>query len=285
VLILMVVIVLSVCLRRWYIRPKYLETDKLSLERDGVVMLPGVLSPHQVVRFRHLAKRAQYKKIKEEILGDANISQRLGEATGPGYVFQDYIWMIMKSNVHTCHRDNNGDFFNTGQSHPSYTLLFYLEEMDSCLDVIPRSHTSLWRHSVQWTDTTQHIPCRPGSVVLFNANLVHTGSFNPRPDNMRIQMKWTHQDDLSIIDYYNDFNKYVDKPNKVPLSIRRLQKHLTCQFPILSDITQSTNIQTARGSSSQGVHIPWTQKWFSYLAYGNPNYYDLPDAEHFTCHT
>lgn len=270
---------LSVCLRKFV--PKYLDTAKLSLERDGVVMIPGVLTPQQVIRFRHLAKQAQYKKIKKEILGDASISQRLRNVTGQGYNFQDYIWMIMASNVHTCHRDNNGDFFNKNQTHPSYTILFYLEEMNSCLDVIAGSHTSLWKNSVHLTDTTQHISCRPGSVILFNANLVHTGSFNPRPDNMRIQMKWTHKDDFPIISYYNDFNKYVNKPNTVPLSTRRIQKHISCQFPFLSDLGQSTNIKTARGSSSKDVHIPWTQKMFSYFAYGNPDYYDLPDAEHF----
>lgn len=190
----------------------------------------------------------------------------------------DYIWMIMKSNIHTCHRDNNGIFFNPEQKHDSYTILFYLEDMDSCLDVIPKSHKNKYEHSFNWTDVTQKVKCNPGSAIIFNANLVHTGSFNKKPDNMRIQMKITHIDDFDAIKYYQNFNKYANKSNNIPESLRKIQKHISCQYPFLSDITQDTNINTARGSS-HGAEIPWTQKLFSLFAYGDANYYDLPDAE------
>ena len=67
----------------------------------------------------------------------------------------DYIWMIMKSNVHICDRDNNGLFFNKNQKYDSYTILFYLEDMDSCLDVIPKSHLSKYKNLINLTDLTK----------------------------------------------------------------------------------------------------------------------------------
>ena len=95
---------------------------------------------------------------------------------------------------------------------------------------------------------------------------------------MRIQMKITHKNDFEAINYYQKFNKYINKENKVPLNIRKIQKHISCQFPILSDLFQKTNIKTSRGSSN-GASIPITQKIFSYLTHGDTNYYDLPDIK------
>jgi hypothetical protein len=48
-------------------------------------------------------------------------------------------------------------------------------------------------------------------------------------------------------------------------------------FPILSDLTQKENIRTARGSDN-GVQVGTPQRMFSYLFYGNPDFYDLPNA-------
>ena len=252
--------------------------EKLSLKKDGVTMIPNILNQQEIMEFKVLAQQSKFIEIKEKIISNYKIVKKLKNITSNNYLFQDYIWMIMKSNVHTCHRDNNGDFFNKEQKYPSYTVLIYLEEMDHCLDVIKGSHLSLWNNFIQLTDNTKHIACKPGSLIIFNANLVHTGSFNTKPDNMRIQMKWTNRYDLNSLKYYNNFNKYVDKPNSMPLTIRKIQKHLSCQFPFLSDMTQNTNISTSRGTSDKNVKIPLTQKIFSYLAYGNSDYYDLPDA-------
>lgn len=43
------------------------------------------------------------------------------------------------------------------------------------------------------------------------------------------------------------------------------------------NLTQSENIRTARGSDN-GVEVGILQKIFSYLFYGNKDYYDLPNA-------
>lgn len=261
-----------------YFSNKFVDTKTCNMNDDGFILIDNILSHTQIKTFLEMAKLGEHKKIKNEIMNSNYINKRIHDILGNDYIFMDYIWMIMKSNVHTCHRDNNGLFFNETQKYDSYTILFYLEDMDSCLDVLPKSHKNMYEHSINLTDETKHIKCNPGSAILFNANLIHTGSFNKKPDNARIQMKISHKNDIKSLNYYQNFNKYVDKENPIPDFFRKTQKHISCQFPFISDLTQGTNIQTSRGTSA-GANIPLSQKIFSFLAYGDSNYYDLPDAK------
>jgi len=234
-----------------------------------------------------MCENKQYKQIKDTLLNNQQLIALKKKATSNQYVFQDYIWIIEKSSVHTCHRDNNGDFFNENQKYPSYTALVYLEDMDKCLGVMPESHKDLYSNSMNFTDTVKNILCNKGDVIIFNANLIHVGTinrtkdsknnWNTKDDNLRIQLKITHKDDIENIMYYEDFNKVLNQDNTLPLSLRLAQKRLSCMFPILSNLTQQENIRTARGSDN-GVDVGIPQQIFSYLFYGNKNFYNLPNA-------
>lgn len=276
IIIIILLIILSILLRR-NIYPK--DLLERTLDKDGFVVLPNILDKDQIEKYLNLSRGQNITEIKHDIISNSSIIDRIQNKTGLGYEFQDYIWVIQKSLVHTCHRDNNGISFNEKQKHESYTILFYLTDTDtSNLGVIPGSHKGLLYNGINLTDPTIHLKVPAGSAILFNANLVHVGEFNQQENNPRIQMKVTHFSDRPYIDYYEDFNKYVNTENRLPMSIRKIQKHITCQFPVLSDMTQSTNIRTARGSS-QGAHIPLSQKIFSLLFYGDWNYYDLKDGK------
>jgi hypothetical protein len=48
-------------------------------------------------------------------------------------------------------------------------------------------------------------------------------------------------------------------------------------FPIISNLTQNENIRSSRGTDN-GVEIGFFQKIFSYIFYGNSQFYDLPNA-------
>jgi hypothetical protein len=192
-------------------------------------------------------------------------------------MFQDYIWIIQKSAVHTCHRDNNGDFFNKGQKYPSYTMLLYLEDMEKCLGVIPKSHTNKYSYIVNFNNSVEHLLCEKGDIILFNANLIHVGALNKRHDNIRVQMKLTHKDDVPVLSYYQNFNKVLNKDNTMPDSVLSFQKNISCMFPYISNLTQGENIKSARGTDN-GAKVGLGQKIFSYLFYGNSNFYDLPNA-------
>jgi hypothetical protein len=119
---------------------------------------------------------------------------------------------------------------------------------------------------------------KKGDVILFNANLIHVGAINEEKDHhLRIQMKVTHKDDIEAIGYYENFHKILTKSNKNPKWLRKMQKRLSCMFPLFSDFVQVENIRSARGSDN-GVEITTGQKIFSNLYYGDSTFYDLPNA-------
>ena len=253
------------------------EKRQYDLEKDGVCLFPKVLSSAQIQQLSQACVEGNYKEAKEHLLQDKRLIRRLKQTLGEAYQFQDYIWIIQKSSVHTCHRDNNGDFFNKGQKYPSYTLLLYLEDMEKCLGVIPTSHKDVNSFNVNPTNKVETLLCKKGDAILFNANLIHVGTIQSKDDHLRIQMKVTHREDIPTLSYYQDFNKILKKDNTMPKELLQFQKNVSCMFPYVSNLTQSDNIQSARGTDN-GETIGLPQKVFSYWFYGNSDFYDLPNA-------
>ena len=248
-----------------------------NLSNDGFTIIKNVLDDFEINDIITECSHKKYKDVKSKLINNIKIKNIITSYIGEQYKFQDYIWIIEKSSVHTCHRDNNGDFFNKGQKYPSYTALIYLEDMDKCLGVIPSSHKDINSNNVNLSNNVLNLLCDKGDIIIFNANLIHVGTINEKDDNLRIQMKITHKDDIDKIPYYENFNKVLNNDNNLPKSFRIIQKNLSCALPVLSNITQNENIRTARGSDN-GANIGIFQKMFSYLFYGNSNFYDLPNA-------
>lgn len=250
---------------------------KYSLTQHGVCVLHGVLGEQEIDYIRSQCETDNYLGVKQYLSNSKSINDVIYNQIGDEYTMHDYIWIIKKSSVHTCHRDNNGDFFNQGQKHPSYTMLIYIEDMGKCLGVIPESHKSKYMNGINIIDNVKNISCKKGDIIIFNSNLIHVGTLLPKDDHLRIQMKISHKDDLDVLSYYQDFNKVLNTDSKVPKPMRKFQKNLSCTFPIVSDMTQTQNIMSARGTDN-GAKIGLGQKIFSYLFYGNSNFYDLPNA-------
>lgn len=254
------------------------DTDKYSLKKDGFVVLKNVFDNIDVQYLKNKCIENDYSTVKNFLVKNNTLHTLIHNQVGKNYVFQDYIWIIQKSSVHTCHRDNNGDFFNEGQKYPSYTMLIYLESMDKCLGVVPTSHKNLHSFDINLINPTVHLPCKSGDIILFNANLIHVGTLHDKEeDHIRIQMKVSHKEDIKVLSYYENFNKVLNKDNKLPFFIKNMQQNVSCMFPIFSNLTQKENIRSSRGSDN-GVQIGWFQQLFSYLFYGNSNFYDLPNA-------
>lgn len=245
------------------------------LKKDGVCTIKNVLTADEIEYLKSLCEKGAYKEFKDYVANSYKFRGIIDEyIVDEGYEFQDYILIIKKSSIHTCHRDNNGDFFNKKQKHPSYTIIIYLEDMEKCLGVIPESHTSKYFHGVNIFNNTRELACTRGDVILFNSNLVHVGSIGERDDNLRVQMKISHRDDIEALSFYEDYNKILKEDNVVPKSIRQFQKNFTCTFPVFSDMYTGTNTTNVRT-----VHTnPWV-KLFSYLFYGKSNFYDVPDVK------
>lgn len=246
------------------------------LEKDGVQVYRGAVPPSSVAAWKDLISRKQYREAKTAIHQSSALLE-IVRSISREHVFQDYVWIIEKSAVHTCHRDNNGTFFNEGQKHDSYTMLVYLEEMERCLGVIPKSHVSADAYNWNMTNRVTDIVCKAGDVILFNANLIHVGTITDKDDHLRVQLKVSHKDDLGVLGYYQHFNKVLNKENTHPRIVREVQRHVSCMVPYFSNVTQGENIRTARGTD-EGVDVGWRQKMFSYMFYGNKDFYDLPNA-------
>lgn len=235
-----------------------------------------MLNEKEIAELKQQCQQKNYAHVKNHLTHHPKLNAYIHQTLGNSYQFQDYIWIIQKSVVHTCHRDNNGDFFNENQKHPSYTLLVYLEDMDKCLGIIPESHKEPGSFGLNMTDQVVNLLCKKGDAIIFNANLIHVGTIQ-KTDHLRIQLKVSHQDDLKVLQYYQNFNKILDKENTVPTELRTIQKNMSCMVPFISDMTQNENIKSARGSDN-GAEIGIFQRIFSYLFYGNSQFYDLPNA-------
>ena len=83
---------------------------KYSLNRDGFCLYKNVLNNGEIAILKQLCIDKNYKTAKELVLHNSKLIDLKNRICGEDYVFQDYIWIIQKSTVHTCHRDNNGDF-------------------------------------------------------------------------------------------------------------------------------------------------------------------------------
>ena len=274
--ILLVLFLLWIIITAFFSEVPIYKPTHNDLDKNGFAIYKNVLTNDEIHKLNVLCLDNDYKTTKDVLLNHTRLN-KLIKSIGSDHIFQDYVWIIKKSSVHTCHRDNNGDFFNEGQKHPSYTMIVYLEDMDKCLGVIPESHKNQYSYFIDFNGNLVNLPCKKGDVIVFNANLIHVGTLNKLDDNLRVQLKVTHKDDIDKIAYYQNFNKVLNKDNTMPMHIRKAQRNISCMFPGFSNLTQSENIRTSRGTDN-GANIGVFQKWFSYLFYGDVDFYDLPNA-------
>ena len=212
----------------------------------------------------------EFRNIDSFIKNNSQIKNFISSVLPDEYDFMDYVMFLEKSVLHTCHRDNNASRFNPGTSK-SYTMLVYIDNMDNCLDIVPGSHiiSNLGMYNYDMTKTYK---CKNGSIILFDANMVHSGSLDSNKTNRRIQFKIAHKDDFKKLAYFDKYHKIVDKPNSNYDWSKKLQKHLSCQFPYIADLTQGQNKTYIKGDLS------FFDKLFSKILYSDPNYYQLQDV-------
>jgi len=237
-------------------------------------VIPHLISDKEIQKYKDYIKNAKILHMKEEILNSETIKHRLNTILSPSYEFHDYIFLLKKSQIHTCHRDYNGDFFNERQKFPSYTMIIYLEPMEKCLEIIPTSHESFYNNAINITDNTETVVCKPGDALLFNGNLIHTGSINKNENNMRIQLKISHIEDHETLGFYQNYHKILDKTNTHPKWIKYMQKHISCQFPIVSAYSQKYDFNVV----SENKNNTFLKSLYSNIMYGDSTFYELNTA-------
>jgi len=236
---------------------QWVNTEKPNqLKHEGLIVIPEFITKDDIQKIKAHIENDHVLTAKQHIMQSPAILHKIKRLLGEDYVFQDYIFLIKTSQFHTCHRDYNGDFFNETQQHPSYTILIYLEDMNKCLDVIPKSHKSKDEYNFNLTDYTQTVHCKNGDAILFNANLIHNGSINEE-NSMRIQMKISHKSDHDVLKFYNDYNKVLDANNQTSTAFKHIQKHISCQFPIISYYAKQYDYNAkSDAASSSSVEPP-----------------------------
>jgi hypothetical protein len=231
-----------------------------SLKKNGIALLPDFLTNSQINVLHGYIEKEETDKIKSFLLNATKAIPKIKSVLGEDYIFQDYIFFIKRSQFHTCHRDYNGDFFNESQKYPSYTIIIYLEDMEKCLDVIPGSHLNKSDYDWNMTDYTQTVLCKKGDAILFDANLVHGGSLNQKENNPRIQMKVSHKEDDTVLDFYNQYYKILNIENTTPFFMKQIQKNISCQFPAIS-----TYLKEFDGNYRNSKTNSWFSSFFTPL--------------------
>lgn len=179
-------IILVIIVIFFFIYVIFFDKDKLTtnssynLNKDGLCILKNTFSASDLTFFKNECNNDNYKIVKENIMANNKLQSIIKKKIGNDYDFQDYIFIIKKSAIHTCHRDGNGDFFNDKQKYPSYTMLLFLEDMEKCLGVIPQSHKDVNSFNFNFTERVTNVVCNKGDIILFNANLIHVGALNSR---------------------------------------------------------------------------------------------------------
>lgn len=228
----LVLLIVIMYLYRYLLRDNYLNIEQTTnLETDGYIILKNILTKNELEFVSKLWDSGKYKEINDYIIPKF----RLDKIFKPDYVLMDYIMFIENSVLHTCHRDNNAYQFNDIKNR-SYTMLLYIDDMNKCLDILPKSHNTY--NDFYTIDRTKTFSCKPGDLIIFDSGLVHAGSVDSNDNNRRIQFKVTHKDDVKLLSYFDKYHKLVSKKNTNSYLSKLVQKHFTCQYPILADVTQ-----------------------------------------------
>jgi hypothetical protein len=256
----------------YFYEPTTIIKSKYELEKDGIKLYTKIFTIDEIKEMKEMCEKEKYQTLKKYLSNHSKIKEIIGELKPiQEYELHDYIFIIKKSNIHTCHRDNNGSIYNKNQKYPSYTLIIYLEKMDKCLGVIPQSHKLIDKYNWNITkNPIENIQCSEGDIIMFDANTIHTGTIeNKKDNNVRIQMKISHPDDINILSFYQKYNKMLNEENVLNINIKRFQQNISCMFPVLSDMTQNEHKNKARGD---------TNTTLSYLMSGNNNFYNFIDV-------
>lgn len=208
-----------------------------------------------------------YKKIKEFFMNNQSIKNIIKEKLNDEYVLINYSYFIENSAIHTYHRDYTSCKNYNNLKFPSYTMILYLDDSDTGLNLIPGSHRDFFSFYIM--DKSHQLHFKKGSAVIFDADILHAGTsqMSGKIDRKCIQFKIIHKEDISKLPWLQNFHMLIDSPNDKNYYIKVLEAGLTKHFPFFMDSTQ-TIIKTSFNEEKTFI-----QKLISMVVFSNTDFY------------
>lgn len=205
---------------------------------SGYVIITDLINKNDVEKLLIDWDGKNYKNVKLFFKNNNEIDKKINDILGDDYTMIDYTYMIENSAIHTFHRDYTSCQNYNNLEHPSYTMILYLDDSDTGLQVIPQSHNdNKW---VYLRDKSKKLYFKSGTAILFNANLLHSGYIvNGEVKRHCIQFKVIHKNDIEKMPWLQDFHVLINKPNNKSENVKYLEMKATMHLPIFMDIFQS----------------------------------------------
>ena len=205
---------------------------------SGYVVIKDLINKGDVEKLLVDWDNKNYQNVKGFFKNNKDIGKKINSILGDDYTMIDYTYMIENSAIHTFHRDYTSCQNYNNLEYPSYTMILYLDDSDTGLQVIPQSHNdNQW---IYFTDKSKKLYFKSGTAILFNANLLHSGSIvSGKVKRHCIQFKVIHKDDIQKMPWLQDFHVLINKPNNKSENLKYLEMKATMHFPIFMDMFQS----------------------------------------------
>jgi hypothetical protein len=208
----------------------------------GYIVIKDVLLKDDVNYINRCWDNLDYNTIIDFLLKNDNVNDMIKRYLGKDYVLINYSYLIENSSIHTYHRDYTSSKNYNNLQQPSYTMILYLDDSNTGLNLIPGSH--LDKTTLMYIKNRSIKPkVDPGSIIIFDADILHSGT---KTDKKRrcIQFKIIHKQDIDKLPYLQNYHVLINKPNRKDDTLASFETFCTRHFPFLMDISNE-NIKTS----------------------------------------
>ena len=238
-------------------------------KETGFTIIKSLINKEKIDMILKKWEQKKYSEIKDFFLTGENsdkIREKIKNILGKDYILIDYCYLIENSAIHTYHRDYTSSMNYNNLNHPSYTMILYLDNSDTGLNLIPGSHND--NISIYLVDKSEKLNFDAGTAILFNADVLHAGTASDGNVSRHcIQFKIIHKDDLNKMPWLDNFHVLINRPNNKSLIMKTIESNLTKHLPIFMDNTQDL-IKSAFSEDRTPI-----QKFISSLIFSNEDFY------------
>jgi len=204
---------------------------------SGYFIMDDLISKNDVDLVLSYWDKRDFVSIKQFFLSNQNITYKIHEILPEEYILIDYTYVIENSSIHTFHRDYTSSKNYNNLKYPSYTMILYLDNSDTGLNIIPGSHVD--NSCIYFWNRVKKLHFIPGTAVIFDADILHAGSIVDNDIKRRcIQFKIIHKDDIDKLQSLQNNHVLINRPNNKSILLKEIESSLTSHFPIFMDLFQ-----------------------------------------------